>query len=63
MEVNGRQILVEAGVSETLPVSCSTDNPVLQVDQSGAIKDALAVTTRAQARKRTEETRKKLVGV
>ena len=53
----------KAGVSETLPVSCSTDNPVLQVDQSGAIKDALAVTTRAQARKRTEETRKKLVGV
>ena len=44
MEVNGEQILVEAGVSETLPMSVllRTDNPemvkMLQVDQKEAVK-------------------------
>ena len=62
MEVNGRQISEEVGVSETLPMSAllGTDNPelveMLQVDHEEEVAYALAVTTRAAERKnRTKE--------
>ena len=44
MEVNGRQISVEAGVSETLPV-----------DHKEEVTDVLAVTTRATTKAKEPE--------
>lgn len=61
MEVNGRQITVEAGVSETLPMSVllGIDNPelveMLQVNGKEEIADGFAVTTRAEAKKNRAE--------
>ena len=59
VEGNVRQISVEAEVSQTLPMSVllAVDNSelveMLQVDR---VEEALAVTTRDQARKQKEET-------
>ncbi len=57
LEVNGRQITVEAAVSDTLPMSVllGTDNPelaeLLVVDRGDKAGEAFAVTTRAQKKK------------
>ena len=59
--VNGRQITVEAGVSETLPMSVllGIDNPelveMLQVNGKEEIADGFTVTTRAEAKKNRAE--------
>ena len=65
LEVNDKQISVEAAVSDTLPYSVllGTDTPelveLLVEERDKKVDEAFAVTTRAQERKEREEARQK----